>query len=109
MTLFPQALFNDTGDMNEKSSEKGSEKGSDSEWDFRRKKIQQKASTKINKNQWSIIELIWENNGISIQELSEKIGISTRAIEKNLDKLKSEDIISRTGPDKGGLWSLNYN
>jgi len=33
-------------------------------------------------------------------------GISTRAIEKQLDKLKQKGIIRRVGPDKGGHWEI---
>lgn len=39
--------------------------------------------------------------------LAEALGISAKAIEKHLSKLKSEGIISRIGPDKGGHWEVH--
>ena len=70
-----------------KGSEKSSEKGSE------------KSSEKI------INELI-NNKNITISDLSSKLGISTRAIEKQLDKLKQKGMIRRVGPAKGGHWEI---
>ena len=53
-----------------------------------------------------IIELVKENNKISIPELAHKIGLTTRAIEKQIAKLKIEGIIERIGPAKGGYWKV---
>ncbi|MBR5332967.1 MAG: ArsR family transcriptional regulator [Muribaculaceae bacterium] len=36
--------------------------------------------------------------------LSKIIGITPKAIEKHLARLKTEGIIERIGPDKGGMW-----
>ncbi len=44
---------------------------------------------------------------ISITALSKQIGISTTAIEKNIDFLKNEGFIERIGPDKGGYWHVS--
>ncbi len=43
---------------------------------------------------------------MTIPELSEQIGITTRAIEKNIRKLQDEGILKRIGPDKGGHWEV---
>ena len=42
----------------------------------------------------------------SARKLAEVIGITPKAIEKHLAKLKSEDVIKREGPDKGGYWTV---
>ena len=39
--------------------------------------------------------------------LAERIGITPKAVEKQISKLKAEGIIKRVGPDKGGYWSVN--
>jgi DNA-binding Lrp family transcriptional regulator len=43
---------------------------------------------------------------ISFDELSEKIGISRRAIINNINKLKKLGILERVGADKGGYWKI---
>ena len=51
-----------------------------------------------------IIALIAEDGKQSAAKLAEKIGISAKAVEKQLAKLKAEGIIDRKGPAKGGEW-----
>jgi len=53
-----------------------------------------------------IIRLLGENGNMTTQTLSETLGITTKAIEKHLSHLKSEGIITRVGPDKGGHWEV---
>ncbi len=50
--------------------------------------------------------LMKENKSITIAELSEIIGISTTAIEKNIDYLKKKKVIERIGSAKGGYWRV---
>ena len=69
-----------------KSSEKGSEKSSE-----------------------KIIRAIKRNPTVSAQELAGMIGITSRAVEKHLSKLKEKGVISRMGPDKGGHWEVHSN
>ena len=73
--------------MSEKMSEKSSEKSSE-----------------------KTLQLIKENKFITTEELANKVGITTRGIEKHLKKLKDDNFIIRVGPDKGGHWLvLNKN
>ena len=51
-----------------------------------------------------IIALIAEDGKQSTASLAEKIGISAKAVEKQLAKLKTDGIIERKGPAKGGEW-----
>ena len=39
--------------------------------------------------------------------MADSIGISERAVEKQLAKLKGKGVIDRIGPDKGGYWKIN--
>jgi len=54
-----------------------------------------------------ILSLINDNSAITIEELSTLLRITTRAIEKNLSKLKAKGMLERIGPDKGGYWRVN--
>ena len=58
------------------------------------------------KSSVKILELIKVNNQITIPELAEKIRISTRAIEKQIDKLKKEKKLKRVGGRKHGNWKI---
>jgi ATP-dependent DNA helicase RecG len=46
------------------------------------------------------------NPTISIPEIAQQIGKTTRAIEKQIAKLKLDGSIKRIGPDKGGRWEV---
>ncbi len=79
----------DTVNLKEKSSQKNAE-GS------------QKSSQKI-------LELIEQNPNITTTEMAEIIGISRRAIAKQIDNLKNNNKLRRIGPDKGGHWEIVKN
>lgn len=53
-----------------------------------------------------IVSLIKENPRHSAKSLAKDIGISAKGVEKQLAKLKSNGIIRRIGPDKGGSWEV---
>lgn len=57
-------------------------------------------------SQKRIIELIIKNPKISKKEMSGQIGISTTAIDKNIDTLKKKNIIERIGSDNKGYWKV---
>ena len=69
-------------------------------------RLVEKVGRKLSKNQVKILKLMLENKYISKKEISEKIGISTTAVDKNLDKLKQAGILERIGPAKGGHWEV---
>jgi ATP-dependent DNA helicase RecG len=71
----------------EKSSEKSSEKNSE------------KSSEKI-------LHLLQKDGKLSAEDIADKIGISSRAIEKNITNLKKAGLLKRIGPDKGGYWKV---
>lgn len=53
-----------------------------------------------------VLSLIQRDKHITIKSLSLKLGISTRAIEKNLAMLKRRGVLRRVGSDKSGYWEL---
>jgi len=69
-------------------------------------KLVEKVGSKLVENQLKILLLIEENPRISKREMSNVLKISTTAIDKNIVKLKKENIIKRIGPNKGGYWEV---
>jgi ATP-dependent DNA helicase RecG len=53
-----------------------------------------------------IISLIKDDALITIERLAEYCGVTTRSIERNLNKLQKRNKIRRVGPDKGGHWEV---
>jgi len=52
------------------------------------------------------LQLLKDHPNYSARKLAEIIGITPKAIEKHLAKLKAEGGIKREGPDKGGYWTV---
>ena len=61
---------------------------------------------KFGESSEKIVELIFGEKYISASAMAKTIGISERAVEKQLAKLKAKNIIERIGPDKGGYWKI---
>jgi predicted HTH transcriptional regulator len=59
---------------------------------------------KISNNKKLILNLIKEDKKITISTLSNKVGISTTAIENNIKSLKDNNLLRRVGSDKTGIW-----
>ena len=53
-----------------------------------------------------IVEAIKSNDRITIPELAEIIGVTTRSIERNIQTLQQDGKLIRIGPDKGGYWKV---
>ena len=51
-----------------------------------------------------ILSILEKHPDYSARKLAEVIGITQKAVEKHLSKLKTEGLIRRDGPDKGGKW-----
>lgn len=66
-----------------------------------------KVSRKNSNSREKIISLLREDGRLSAVALAEKIGITAKAVEKHLARLKSDGIIQRIGPAKGGHWVVN--
>lgn len=81
----------DSDRKSQKSSEKGSEKGSE--------KSSEKSSEKI----FAMIKL---NPNVTTSEMVLTLGISERAVFKQIKLLKEANRIRRVGPDKGGHWEI---
>lgn len=64
-----------------------------------KEKSSQKSSQKI-------MDLMRTDPAITIADLMQNIGITDRAIKKQIGKLKAQGRIRRVGPDKGGYWEV---
>ena len=54
------------------------------------------------KSSEKILALLKTNPELSAREMADMIGITQRAVEKQIAKLRDENRIRRIGPDKGG-------
>ena len=61
------------------------------------------------KSSVKILDLLKSNTEMSIPELAERVGITTRAIEKSIKKLQDAGKLQRVGPAKGGHWKVIEN
>ena len=61
---------------------------------------------KKQKSREIILQLLRDHPNYSARKLAEIIGITPKAIEKHLAKLKAAGLIRREGPDKGGSWTV---
>ncbi len=58
------------------------------------------------KSREKIISLLLQDGSLSAASLAGHIGITAKAVEKQLARLKAEGLIRRVGPDKGGYWQV---
>ena len=65
-----------------------------------------KSREKKARSREKIIVLLSQDNTLSAAALAQKIGISPKAVEKQIARLKSEGTLQRIGPDKGGHWKV---
>lgn len=71
--------------------QKGSQKGS--------QKSSQKSSQKI-------LGLLAQDPHLTIRELAERIGITDRAVKKNIAQLQKQGVLRRVGSDRSGHWEV---
>lgn len=60
----------------------------------------------LSESQIKILNLIDVDNNITKKEMAERIGISTTAIDNNIDALKKKNILVRIGGRKKGYWKI---
>ena len=72
--------------------------------------VQRKATTisekSSEKSSEKILEMLRDVPELATRDISARLGISTRAVEKQLKKLKEQGRLRRLGPDKGGRWEV---
>lgn len=53
-----------------------------------------------------IIDLIQKNPHITLQGIAESLGLSIQIVTMHTKRLKSDGLLKRIGPDKGGHWEI---
>jgi predicted HTH transcriptional regulator len=53
-----------------------------------------------------ILDLIRQDDTVTTEQLGKLLGISKRAVLKQIDKLKIQGRLRRIGPAKGGHWEV---
>ena len=53
-----------------------------------------------------IITMLSEDGALTMAALARRIGITPKAVEKQIARLKADGILERIGPDKGGRWRM---
>lgn len=66
-----------------------------------------KESKKNTTSREKIISLLRKDGNLSAVAIAERIGITSKAVEKHLARLKADGIIQHIGPAKGGKWVVN--
>lgn len=64
-----------------------------------REKVREKTREKI-------LQAIRDDAWVTTADLAGMVGLTVKAIEWNIRKLKAEGILARIGPDKGGHWEI---
>jgi ATP-dependent DNA helicase RecG len=70
------------------------------------KRLRRKFGGKFGESSEKVLKVILTDKNISAKEIAKQIGISPRAVEKHIAKLKQYRILKRIGPAKGGHWEL---
>ncbi|OGO81315.1 MAG: hypothetical protein A2203_03445 [Chromatiales bacterium RIFOXYA1_FULL_46_5] len=69
-------------------------------------KVKTRAAGPWYKTEDQILKKLKKDNRLSAKTIADELGLSSRAIEKQLAKLKAEGKLLRTGPAKGGRWQV---
>ncbi|MFP4506918.1 MAG: RNA-binding domain-containing protein, partial [Cyclobacteriaceae bacterium] len=89
-----------------KSSGKSSGKDAPESWNTVKEQLINKAPSKIGKSSLRILEMVYHNRYVTIPEMAKSIDITERAIEKNIQKLKEQELIVRKEGERAGYWEL---
>lgn len=54
-----------------------------------------------------IIEMIKKDENISVTEMAESLGVTTRTIKRDIDYLKEMKVVKREGTAKSGKWIIS--
>ena len=68
-----------------------------------------KTPKKVSKTAQKIIDLVISDPSITADNMANKIGVTKRAIEKNIKSLRDMEILAHEGSDKAGYWRIIVN
>ena len=61
------------------------------------------------KSREKVVRLLRDNPRMTTRQLADSIGVSDKAIEKHLARLKSDGLLVREGSDRSGRWIVLYD
>jgi ATP-dependent DNA helicase RecG len=73
------------------------------------KQLQEAGATELKSSEKSSeksLALLRKSPALTISDLAQQLGISQRAVEKQIENLKRNGTLRRVGPDKGGHWQV---
>lgn len=75
---------------------------------FDKKGFNTKANCTVNctVNETKVLNLINENNKVTINEITSKVNLSRRTVQTIINSLKTKGILVRVGSDKTGHWEI---
>lgn len=85
---------------------KSSGKSSSTDWGKVKKMLQHKSESKLSKSALKILEMVYYSSEVTIPEMAKELNITERAIEKNLQKLKENQLLERKESTRAGFWQL---
>ncbi|TVQ17364.1 MAG: HTH domain-containing protein [Bacteroidetes bacterium] len=68
--------------------------------------VEKQEAVELSESALKILHLMAENPEITIADLADKTGVSTRAVDKNIAKLKRANKIERIGTKQSGIWKI---
>lgn len=74
--------------------------------DIEDRSVRDKVRDKFGISSGQIIELIYQNPSITLDEIATHLSVTRRAIEKKVKELRDAGIIKRTGSNKTGTWTI---
>ena len=72
-------------------------------------KIESDVSVNVSVNvsvKTKIIEILTQKPDLSAKEMAKILSVSERTVHRNIDILKTENLIERIGSDKTGYWKV---
>ncbi|MBQ9822920.1 MAG: putative DNA binding domain-containing protein [Solobacterium sp.] len=72
------------------------------------RKEREKEGTILSENQKSILKYLLENDGATLQEVADHVGLSLAGVKSNVSKLQNKGFLSRQGSKKNGLWKVYF-
>lgn len=68
--------------------------------------VGENVGVKLTKSERMVLDEIKNNQFTGADNISKKINVTKRTVERSLKSLKEKGVIERIGPDKGGHWEI---
>lgn len=93
-----------TGEVSGKTT--GERRGNDGETTVKRRGNDGETAQLLGRTLRDVLRLLRDHPELSTPQLAEGLGMSKRAIERAIQKLREAGLLERVGPDRGGHWRV---